>query len=193
MSMTRITIIDGHPSADRDHFVHALANAYQHGAQELHEVRKIVVAELEFPFLREPRVWREDTPEDDITSAQQAIAWADHVVLVYPLWLGDLPALLKAFLEQVARPGFAIEARKGGAWRGLLKQKSARIIVTMGMPAPLYRLFFRAHSVKSLKRNILGFVGFSPVRTTIIGHVDRGDAYRKRWLARVEQLGRFAR
>ncbi len=191
--MARITVIDGHPSSDRDHFVHALASAYEQGAQARHEVRRIVIAELEFPFVREPCGWEDEKPEKDIANAQQFIAWADHVVVIYPLWMGDVPALLKAFIEQVARPGFAIETRQGGGWRGLLKGKSARIIVTMGMPAPLYKLFFRAHSVKSLKRNILKFMGFSPVRTTIIGHVDKGDEYRKKWLKRVERLGRFAR
>ena len=30
-----------------------------------------------------------------------------YLVLFFPLWLGDMPALLKGFLEQVARPGFA--------------------------------------------------------------------------------------
>ena len=39
----------------------------------------------------------------------------------------------------------------------------------MGMPALVYRWYFRAHSVKSLERNILGFVGIAPVHETLIG------------------------
>ena len=39
--------------------------------------------------------------------AQRAIASAEHIVIFFPLWLGTMPALLKAFLEQVLRPGFA--------------------------------------------------------------------------------------
>ena len=38
--------------------------------------------------------------------------------------------------------------------------KSARIVVTMGMPGFWYRWYFRAHSLRSLQRNILKFVGF---------------------------------
>lgn len=191
--MARISIIDGHPSADPDRYVHAVAKAYQKGAEELNEVKLVTIAELDFPFIRETRLWMEEEPEEDIAKAQQSIAWADHVVFVYPLWMGDVPALLKAFIEQVARPGFAIEMREGGAWRSLLQGKSARIIVTMGMPAPVYRLFFRAHSVKSFKRNILKFMGFGPVRTTIIGNVEKSNEHRQKWLKRVEQLGRLAR
>lgn len=191
--MARITIIDGHPCADRDHYCHALARAYRQGAEELHEVRQITLSELDFSFVRDPQIWSSQEPEPDIADAQKAIEWADHLVLIYPLWLGDVPALLKAFLEQALRPGFAMEIKANAKWRALLTGKSARIIVTMGMPAPMYRLFFRSHSVKSLKRNILHFVGIKPVRTTIIGRVDSWNSYRKRWLQRVERLGRFAR
>jgi putative NADPH-quinone reductase len=68
------------------------------------------------------------------------------------IWLGDMPAVLKGFSEQVLRPGFAISgSRAGHLPKELLAGRSARIVVTMGMPA----LFYRAHSVKSLKRNIL--------------------------------------
>ena len=41
----------------------------------------------------------------------------------------------------------------------------------MGMPALVYRWYFRAHSVKSLERNILGMVGIAPVSETLIGTV----------------------
>jgi putative NADPH-quinone reductase len=50
-----------------------------------------------------------------------------------------------------------------------LKGRSARVVVTMGMPSLFYKWFFRAHSLKALKRNILGFVGIAPIRQTVIG------------------------
>jgi putative NADPH-quinone reductase len=63
----------------------------------------------------------------------------------------------------------------------------------MGMPALVYRFYFRAHSVKSLERNILGFVGISPVNETLIGQVDTLDeAGRAKWLANMARLGRTA-
>ncbi|MEL6877233.1 MAG: NAD(P)H-dependent oxidoreductase [Pseudomonadota bacterium] len=191
--MARILIIDGHPSSDRNHYVHALASAYREGAEIANEVRRIDIAKLDFPLLRDPEDWNQNNLPADLGSAQDKIAWADHVVLLYPIWLGDVPAALKAFLEQVARPGFALEERENGTFKKLLKGKSAHVIVTMGMPAPIYRIVFRAHSVKSLKRNILQFVGFNPVRTTLIGHVGRSADYRKKWLQKVEKLGRRGR
>ena len=58
------------------------------------------------------------------------------------------------------------------------------------MPAAIYRYYFRAHSVKSLERNILSFVGIDPVRETLIGGVDRlGDEGVADWKVRLDRLG----
>lgn len=187
--MTRIAIIDGHPDPDRGHFDHALADAYAEGAKSRHEVKRIEVGALDFPLLRSPKAWLESEPPAAIEAAQAAIRWAHHLVFVYPLWLGDVPALFKGFLEQVARPGFAIGKMDKGFPEKLLSGRSARVIVTMGMPAAFYQLYFRAHSLKSLERNILGFAGIAPIRHSIIGNVDKGDAYRRKWLTRVRELG----
>lgn len=112
-------------------------------------------------------------------------------MLFVPLWLGDMPALLKGFLEQVARPGFALGASgEGGMGKKLLGGRSARVVVTMGMPAPLYRWYFQAHSVKSLERNILGFCGIAPIHRTLIGMVeDMDDNRRRKWLDTLRELG----
>lgn len=190
--MSRITIIDGHPHTDRGHFVHALAEAYADAAKQNHEVRLIEIAELDFPILRDPQDWKSGAIPPGLRKAQDDIGWAEHLVILYPLWLGDVPALLKAFLEQVARPGFAIAPKDNGFFRKLLGGKSARIIVTMGMPAAGYRLYFREHSVKSLKRNILQFVGISPVKITLIGNTESA-AFRKKGLQKVGKLGRQGR
>jgi putative NADPH-quinone reductase len=191
--MTRIAIIDGHPDPDSRRYVHALAQAYADGASGKHEVRRIVLAELDFPLLRTAHDWQQGKPPRAIKSAQDSIQWAEHIVLLYPLWLGDIPALLKAFLEQVARPGFAIGPMGKGLPKKLLKGRSARVIVTMGMPAPFYRFFYRAHSLKSLERNILSFVGLGPIRHSIIGSVESSDKRRAGWIEQVRALGSRAR
>src|SRR6185503_9310179 len=130
-----------------------------------------------------------------IRNAQEVIAKADHVGIVYPLWLGSMPAILTACFEQVLRPGFAIsKSGSGKSWKKLLSGKSARIVFTMGMPGFVYRWYFRAHSVKSLKRNILGFCGIGPVRQTIIGMVESPqNATHEQWLERMRALGSSAR
>ncbi len=127
-----------------------------------------------------------------LADAQASIAWAEHLVLLFPLWLGDMPAVLKGFLEQVARPGFAFERDSRNPFTAKkLGGRSARVVVTMGMPALVYRWVFRAHSVKSLERNILGFVGISPVHETLLGGIGELDAEAVKTLrAKLASLGR---
>jgi multimeric flavodoxin WrbA len=77
-------------------------------------VRLIEVAKLDFPLLRSQEDFDHGSPPEAIRPAQEAIAWADHLVILYPLWLGTLPALLKGFLEQVLRPDFAFTQNLSG-------------------------------------------------------------------------------
>ena len=190
----RILLIQGHPDAKDGHFVQALAGAYEDGAlMEGHSVQRIDLGKLDVVPLRSAAEWQWREPSREIVRAQRALLDAEHVVVVFPLWMGDMPALLKAFFEQLLRPGFAIgKARRGRLPRALLKGRSARIVVTMGMPAFFYRTYYRAHSVKSLKRNILESCGISPVRTTLIGLVDGKREARGQWLERMRALGRKA-
>jgi putative NADPH-quinone reductase len=89
--------------------------------------------------------------------------------------------LVKAFLEQVMRPGVAFSYEKYGA-KKLLAGRSAHIVVTMGMPAWLYRTFFCSHGIRGLRRSVSKFAGFSPVRTTMFGMIENAsDATKSRW------------
>jgi putative NADPH-quinone reductase len=187
----RITVIDGHPDPDRARFCHTLADTYAEAARAAgHEVKRINLAEVDIPFLRTRADWDASEPSPAVKQCQEAIAFAEHLVIIYPLWLGSMPALLKAFFERVFRPGFAIAPGPlKSPWPGLLKGKSARVVVTMGMPAFVYRWFYRAHSLKSLERNILSFVGIGPIKETLIGNVEGKAEARKQWIAKLQSLG----
>lgn len=186
--MSRILLIDGHPDPDRGRFIHALADSYAEGAARAgHEVRRIELATAEFPMLRSRAEWMDGAPVPMVAEAQDAIRQAEHVVFLYPLWLGDMPALLKAFLEQVARPGFAIG--EGRMPRPLLGGRSARLVVTMGMPAFFYRFYYGAHSVRSFERNILKLAGIKPVASSLVGGVEGDADARAEWLAKMAELG----
>lgn len=194
--MKRISIIQGHPDPAGNHFGHALAQAYREGAEATgHEVRLIEVATLDFPLLRSQQDFDHGRPPDAVRPAQEAIAWADHLVILYPLWLGDLPALLKGFLEQVLRPDFAFtRTAPDKPAQKRLTGRSARVVITMGMPALVYRWFYRAHSLRNLERNVLKFCGIAPVRSSLIGMVEADDGrWRTKWLARMRRLGKEGR
>jgi putative NADPH-quinone reductase len=195
MYAPRILLIQGHPDASKPHLCHALADAYAEGARAGgFELRTIDVARLQFDILRNPFEWEHGPVPAGLKTVQDDLTWAEHIVFFFPLWLGDMPALLKGFLEQVARPGFAFMSKDGNPFvHKALTGRSARVVVTMGMPALVYRYYFRAHSVKSLERNILGFIGIKPVNETLIGGVDEMDEEDiNTWLTKLHALGRRA-
>ena len=194
-----IVIIQGHPDHQSDHFCHALAEAYTKGANEDgHDVHVISVARLDFPLLRS----REDqhgVPPEAILQAQGVIARSDHVVMLFPIWNGAMPAILKGFLEQTFRPAFIFPDAKPGEPLGFfsyfnqrkaLKGKTARIVITMQMPAFIYRWFFRPHPEK----NTLSLSGLGPVRENLVGLVESPDGRkRERWLRKMYLSGREGR
>lgn len=189
----RILIIQGHPDPAGGHFGHALAAAYRKGAEASgHVVDEVVLADLDYPMLASEKEWAEGELPESLRPVQEKIRAADHLVLFFPLWLGTLPARVKAFLEQVLRPGFAFAERaRDGIGERLLKGKSARVVITMGMPGLVYRWYFGAHGYRNLKRNILHFCGIRPVKRCLIGGVaGKDERGRSRWLQRVEALGR---
>jgi putative NADPH-quinone reductase len=190
--MARITVIQGHPDGNSARFCRALQTAYVDGALgNGHDVRTLDIAALNIGPLRSRRDW-ENPPPVAVVDAQDAIEWAQHLVFIFPLWLGSLPALLKGFLEQVLRPGFAFDT--GKAFSGRLKGRSARVIVTMGMPAWVYRFWFLARGLGSFEQGILRFVGIGPTRRTLIGSIEAvSQARREEWLKTVRHLGHEAR
>ncbi|TPL74230.1 NAD(P)H-dependent oxidoreductase [Mesorhizobium sp. B2-3-15] len=189
----RILIVVGHPDPSPGRLCRGLAKAYGEGAEQSgHVVRRVDLAALDFPMLRTMQEFEHGALPDSLKEAAQAIVWAEHVVFVFPLWLGTMPAMLKAFLEQVMRPGtaFAYPDNGGGFTRTLLGGRSARVVVTMGMPSVLYRLWFLSHGVAGLRRSILHFVGIRPVRETLFGMVaGASDPTRAKWIGQMRKLG----
>ena len=189
----RVLVINGHPDGDPARLCAALAEAYAQGAREAgHSVETISIAGLDIPYLRTQQEFEQGGIPEHLAEAGEAVRRAEHVVIVFPLWLGTMPAMLKSFLEQVLRPGVAFEYGDKGP-KTLLSGRSARMVVTMGMPAFVYRLYFLSHGVAGLRRSILRFVGFNPVRTTLIGMVTMGGSDKQsKWPARMKALGRRA-
>lgn len=186
----RILVILGHPNTDS--FCAAIADSYSEGAQAAgHEVRRIAVGDLAFdPVLRLGYAGSQPL-EPDLAAAQAAIAWAQHLVFVYPVWWGAMPALLKGFIDRVFLPGFAFKYRSGSPlWDRLLAGRSAHLFVTMDSPPWYYRWVYRMPGHQQMKRTILEFSGVKPVRISSFGPI-RGSSgrQRERWLEGVKGIG----
>lgn len=191
--MTKILIINGHPDCAPERFAAALCDAYAAGATAAgHQVERIAVGTLPPTFLARAADFAEPAT-GPFADAQQAVAAADHLVVVYPLWLGTMPARLKAFFELIACGRFFIGETAPNRWPAQkMRGKSARIIVTMGMPGLAYRLLFGAHSLRAMEAGIFRMAGFRPVRSSVFGSMGGSAERHTRYLAKAQEMGRRA-
>ena len=180
---TRVLLVLGHPR--RHSLCEALADAYAAGAEAAGaELRRLSLADFDFEqnvLVPSPR----DQPlEADLSEAVRLVAWAEHLVFVFPTWWGTMPACLKGFLDRVFMPGFAFADREDGeGWDKLLVGKSAHLLTTMDTPPWVYRWIYRAPGLNAVGKATLGFCGIAPVRSTIFGPVKEASAERRaQWI-----------
>ncbi|MCL2296825.1 MAG: NAD(P)H-dependent oxidoreductase [Proteobacteria bacterium] len=189
MDNKRVLLVLASPTGS---FGETLAEAYRDGAQSAgHDLRLLALNQLAFdPILHQG--YREiQTLEPDLLAAQDAIRWAQHLVFVYPLWWGTMPALLKGFVERLFLPGFAFQYRPNTMVPDkLLRGRSAQLIVTMDTPPWFFRLFFRNAGHRIMKNHILEFCGIRPVSILDFGPIKTADANkRQKWLRQVRDAG----
>lgn len=189
--MASIAVVVGSPL--KDSYCEALGRAYLRGAEGGgHDVRLLLLADMKFDAVLREGYRCEQPLEPDLVKAREAMKGADHLVFVFPLWCGDMPALMKGFIERILQPDLLAAQHDRTKWK-VFSGKSARIVMTMGMPGWFYRWYYGAHALKLFKRNVLHFIGIKPVHATIFGMVEAaGDEKRRVWLREVEAMGHGA-
>jgi NAD(P)H dehydrogenase (quinone) len=152
-----------------------------------HSIDEINVAELSFNLNLSKGYSTGVTMETDLITAQEKIKKADHIVWIYPLWWGMMPALLKGFIDRVFVPGFAFKYRQNSSkWDKLLKGKTTEIICTLDYPVFVFKLFFGEGGVKVMRKMVLDFCGLKTTKTTYIGPVKPSSPeQRKGWLNKI--------
>ena len=189
----RILVILGHPN--HDSFCGAITNSYIEGAKAAgNEIQLISLGDLSFdPVLHKGYISSQDL-EPDLVAGQAAITWAQHIVFVYPIWWGAMPALLKGFIDRIFLPGFAFKYREGSLfWDRLLSGRTAHLLVTMDTPPWYFRWVYRMPGHNQMKRTILEFSGIKPVAISSFGPIkDSSQQKREKWLAQANAYGRHA-
>lgn len=87
------------------------------------------------------RAYAEATLSDDIRAEQEKIAWADALIVQFPLWWFGMPAILKGWFDRVFVKGYAygVKGPDGRTLRygdGGLAGKRAMVVLTVGAPEP---------------------------------------------------------
>ena len=105
-----------------------------------------------------------------------------------------MPAILKGLIDRVWMPGFAYNFIKGGyMWKKLLKGRSASIFITSDTE-PLMQYLIFGDTTNELRKGVLWFSGFSPIRVRKFGYLKHFGMWRrvmiKKW---VHWLGKRAK
>jgi len=188
--MKKILVINGHP--DKESYNYALSNSYIKGALTTKAtVKTINIRELNFNLNLEFGYRKRTELEPDLKEAQEKLKWANHIVWVYPIWWGSVPAIMKGFLDRVLLPGFAFQKRQNSLWWDkLFISKTSRIICTLDQPSWYYKWFYGNPSHNAMKKLTLKFIGVKSVKITTIGPIRLSkDKFRTKWLKKVEKLG----
>lgn len=194
MAVKKIFILLGHP--DKSGFCGELADAYEIGARESgHTVERLNIGDMRFDPILHKGYRAIQKLEPDLVRFQEFVAWADHFVVIYPVWWVGMPALLKGLFDRAWLPGSAfryIKTKHGEHtifWHRLFRGKTARTILASGT-APLLVRFLPGNVNAQLRWGILWFAGFK-VRGTWFGPSEHiPEARRARWLAHVKEIGR---
>lgn len=188
----RIAVFLGHP--DSESYCGTLADIYVRKAETAGaHVRYTDLGTLKFDPILHQGYKTVQKLEPDLLKAQRDIYWANHLVFVYPLWWGSMPALLKGFIDRAFHPGFGFRFRDETSyrWDQLLVGRSARLIITMDGPPLLIRFLYGSPGVHMMKGMTLEFCGIGPVRVSQFGSVKRATRARKLlWKMEVEDIGR---
>ncbi|WP_299192423.1 NAD(P)H-dependent oxidoreductase [uncultured Erythrobacter sp.] len=184
-----VLLVDGHP--DEGRFASHLLDIYENSLPASCTVTRLNIRELEFtPILRRGYLKRTDW-EPDILSLAQAFDDCDHAVFAFPMWWGAEPAELKGLLDRLFLPGFMYQFRSGSSlWDRYLEGRSADVIATMDTPPLFLRLLYGNSIIHRWKKQVLGFVGFDPVRFLACGPIKDGGAEKSigKWTRKIERM-----
>lgn len=126
---------------------------------------------------------------EDVKTEQQHIAWADALIVIYPLWWASLPAILKGYVDRVFSYGFAY-SMDGNGLQKLLSGKAAVLFTTMGNTEEHYNNVGMFEAMrKTVDEGIFDFVGIKVLEHKYLTSVTTVDnATREQMLEEVKSV-----
>ncbi len=194
MKAKRIFILLGHPDSGPEPLSRKFADAYEAAARAAgHEVRRTNLFDLSFDPVLHKGYRAIQELEGDLKTVQENISWSEHFVLLYPNWWGGMPALLKGLWDRLFLPRFAFRMWKNRlGWDALLKNRTARVVITCGNPVILDHLAFGDFTA-SIKRSLLEFAGLHTSISAFGPSETSSPEKQARWIQKVSRLARNAR
>lgn len=195
--MSNLLILNANPK--QKSLGQQLADAYETGVRASadaaeHRIRRFDLGSMVFdPSLNEG--YDQPQPlEPSLNDFLTALQWADHLLIVAPVWWGGLPAKFKGLIDRVFLPGQTFRYEAGSPLpTPLLVGKTARLILTMDAPEE-YAEIQAAPVLEQLNRFTLAFCGIENETPLLVHSASFSDeAQTGFWLKTLNELGQAVR
>ena len=175
--MKNLLVVNGHPDPRPERFCGALSDAYERGANAGGwETRRLNVGNLGPSSIAAMNSG--ECPDTDVLDTLGDIEWANRLAIIFPLWLGQPPDMLRVLFDYV----------DGAIPCDGARRRRAHVIVTMEMPAFAYRSMLRPGAPKkATELTIPGVVPDQPVLIGCVNTITREQ--RRQWLETVRRYG----
>jgi len=191
-SRKRILILDGNPG--QHSLSRSLAEAYGEAARAAgHEVRLTHLSDLSFDADFGGGGYADPKPlEPELEAMLAGLEWAEHVVLVTPMWWGGIPAKLKGLFDRILLPGRAFDTRRltrFGMPSPMLTGRTARLVLTSDTPNWFLRWVYGNAVLRQMRAQIFGFVGIAARHSHFAGATHPKTGMVECWLGEMQKLG----
>ncbi|MBU2892481.1 NAD(P)H-dependent oxidoreductase [Colwellia sp. D2M02] len=186
--MKKILVINANPKSIS--FCKSIAERYAKTAGSKHALKQIDLNAMNFEINLQEGYDKELALEPDLVAFQEMLLWAEHIVIISPVWWGSMPAKFKGVIDRTFLPDFAFKYHKGKSIpEKLLKGRTSELIITLDTPTFWYKYVQGNPIYKNLKRTILDFSGIKNTSATYFGPViSASEQVRKTWLTKVEKM-----
>lgn len=163
--MSKVIIVYAHPHKE-GHNGLVLENVIKELEEKKQEYELLDLYEMKFdPVMKsdEHFLSKKKITDEMVLEMQKKISETNKLIIIFPVWWNNVPAVLKGFFDRVFSSGFAFKYKKliFGLRTpiGLLKGKKAAVIYTTGSPSLIYWLIEGARAKKVVKLDTLRFCG----------------------------------
>lgn len=112
----------------------------------------------------------------DVAAEQKRLDWADHVVLVFPVYWWSMPALLKGWIDRVFVNGWAFDVDGEKGIRRNLERLTMHLVPVAGDDADVYERHGYASALRTqIEHGIIDFCGMRHGVTTFVHSSEQGE------------------
>lgn len=91
------------------------------------------------PIIEQCHAAKTDSFARDIKNEMEKVKWSDLVIFQFPVWNGNIPAILKGWFDRILTCGFSSDIFEGKIYdKGLMIGKKAMLSFTTGGPEESY-------------------------------------------------------